>query len=115
MSSLLEVPFGVPQGSQLSPLLFIIFIMELPDAFKEDETNNINSEELYNDDKDKVNKEGEDEASEETVVIYADDNTPNCTAISIEELKEKTQGMAERAVKCFTHNQRTASAKKTII
>ena len=87
--------------------------MELPDALKEEETNNNNSEESDNGDEDKVNKEGEDEESAETVVIYADDNTPNCSANSIEELKEKTQRLAERAVKWFTHNQMIVSAEKT--
>ena len=53
------------------------------------------------------------ETPNETVVIYADDNTPSCAADTIEELKERTEGMAERAVNWFTLNQMIVSADKT--
>ena len=39
-SSLMDVPWGVPQGSQISPTLFTIFIMELPDIVEETDTDN---------------------------------------------------------------------------
>ena len=112
ISSLLEVPWGVPQGSQISPILFTIFIMELPDVVATTSTESLSDQEEDSETiEDKVAKE--EEKGEPTIVIYADDNTPSCAADNIEDLEKKTEALANKCMDWFHRNDMIISSENT--
>ena len=97
-SSFLQVHWGVPQGSILGPLLFVIFINELPESIK-----------ILNSDQDIPNNENDDGH----IVIYADDNTPTTSAVQPVLLLEKIQLIADRVTDWFSRNEIVVSGEKT--
>lgn len=84
-SSEMNINIGVPQGSILGPLLFLIFINDLPNI---DPENNI--------------------------VMFADDNTYLCHDKSKSEVLAKLQGMVTRFIKWFSTNKLHLNISKTV-
>ena len=98
VSPLLPVPYGVPQGSILGPLLFLLFINELPEVVKV------------------TNDEGEPETEPDPnaeVIVYADDNTPFTADKKPEVLQAKIQHEADIVSSWFQKNYMVVSSDKT--
>ena len=83
-SSEFLVPMGVPQGSILGPLLFILYVNDLPSIFE-----NCNCQ------------------------MYADDTTLYCKASSLTEAKMILQANLNLAQVCLHNNQLTVNASKS--
>ena len=99
-SPTIPVPWGVPQGSILGPLLFLLFLNELPDIVK-----NVTNEDLLE----------ANHTKDHEIVIYADDNTPIFGDKDPMVLEGKVQEEADMVPDWFSRNYMICSSEKTKI
>ena len=104
-SSFLSIPWGIPQGSIFGPLLFTIYVNELPVVVKEaDMVEDVTYE--FDDDTE------EDEQDKTSVVVFADDNSITTFHQDAEVLQQKIQAKSKEVIDWFKINEITCSSEK---
>ena len=84
ISSVRQLKCGVPQGSNLGPILFLLYINDLPNCLEKTKAN-----------------------------LFADDTNLSCNGFSPYEIEIKLNNDIENVYKWFTANRLSLNMKKT--
>ena len=80
-----EIKYGVPQGSVLGPLLFLLFVNDLPDI-----------------------------SNQSNIIMFADDNSYLCSGDNILNVIKDAQIMLNKFISWFNSNRLFLNINKTV-
>ena len=104
MSKFLEVTIGVPQGSILGPIFYIIYTNELPEIIN----NYLSLENAHSD-----HTEGQNCEECGEICCFADDSTLTCSGKTSEEIKEKLSINYNKISEYMSDNRLKLNGEKT--
>ena len=104
LSELLEVSVGVPQGSVLGALIYILFVNELPTVINEDASEKESNQ---------VRHQQNNHTRQEMLCCYVDDSTVTVSSNDPDELSSKLSSLYKRLATFFGNNKLVINNEKT--